>query len=155
MNAPVYPSTNKRDKISCESKSVKTKTKSCKFCNQKHVWKKNKCPAFGKVCLSCNKLNNFSVMCPNLSFAISKVNEVGTVKINVSDSDDSGVEYVLKVNNTPVLDKLVSTDMEIDGNRVKIQVDSGASINVIPVKYVQIYWLLLQIKKDSNTTVLG
>ena len=75
-------------------------------------------------------------MRPNLSSASSKVNEVGTVKNNVSDSDDSSVEYVLKVNNKPVLDKLVSTDMEIDGNRVKFQVDSGASINVIPAKYV-------------------
>ena len=75
-------------------------------------------------------------MCPNLSSASSKINEVGTVRNNVSESDDSSVEYVLKVNNKPVPDKLVSADMEIDGNRVKFQVDSGASINVIPVKYV-------------------
>ena len=40
---------------------------------------------------------------------------------NVSDSDDSSVEYVLKVNNKPVLDKLVSADMEIDGNRVNFK----------------------------------
>ena len=110
--------------------------RNCKFCNQKHIWTKNKCPAFGKVCSNCNKFNHFSIMCPNLSFTSSIVSEVGTVKINVSDSDDSSVEYVLKVNNKPVLDKLVSADMEIDGNRVKFQFDSGASINVIPVKYV-------------------
>ena len=115
MNAPVGSGTNKKDKVSCESKSVKTKMRNCKSCNQKHVWAKNKCPAFGKMCSSCNKFDNFSVMCPNLSSASSKVNEVGTVKNNLSDSDDSSVEYVLKVNNKPVLDKLVSADMEIDG----------------------------------------
>ena len=160
VNAPVGSGTNKKDKVSCDSKSVKTKMRNCKFCNQKHVWAKNKCPAFGKVCSSCSKLNHFSVMCPNLSSASSKVNEVGTVRNNVSDSDDSSVEYVLKVNNKPVPDKLVSADMEIDGNRVKFQVDSGASINVIPVKYVPHHKLcksdtLLEAWSSSTVKPLG
>lgn len=50
--------------------------------------------------------------------------------------DDSSVEYVLKVDKSPVSDKIVSAEMKIDGHRVKFQVDSGASINVIPVKYI-------------------
>ena len=61
-------------------------------------------------------------MCPNLSSASSKINEVGTVRNNVSESDDSSVEYVLKVNNKPVPDKLVSADTEKDKKPEAVQV---------------------------------
>jgi hypothetical protein len=37
--------------------------KNCKFCGNDHVWNKEKCPAFGKKCVKCEKLNHFASMC--------------------------------------------------------------------------------------------
>ena len=117
--------------------------RSCKFCGQKHVWSKNKCPAYGKCCPKCGKLNHFAIKCPVSSggnrkqSSNCKINELETVVNN--DSDDSCIEYVLKVDKSGTHDydnKLVSAEMEINGYRVPFQVDSGASANVIPFKYV-------------------
>ena len=35
----------------------------CKFCGTEHIPMKEKCPAWGKVCTSCNKPNHFAKVC--------------------------------------------------------------------------------------------
>src|SRR5690348_1311224 len=38
-------------------------TANCKFCGKHHEFKKEKCPAYGKVCTTCGKKNHFSRCC--------------------------------------------------------------------------------------------
>lgn len=35
----------------------------CKYCGDAHEWKKDCCPAFGKICRHCGKRNHFADMC--------------------------------------------------------------------------------------------
>ena len=41
-------------------------TKECKFCSFNHPMKKEKCPAWGKVCNKCGKMNHFESKCTRL-----------------------------------------------------------------------------------------
>ena len=42
-------------------------TKECKFCSFNHPTKKQKCPAWGKVCKKCGKSNHFESKCHDTS----------------------------------------------------------------------------------------
>ena len=35
----------------------------CKYCGNKHERKRDKCPAYGKTCSSCEKANHFAAKC--------------------------------------------------------------------------------------------
>ena len=37
--------------------------KDCRFCGQAHEKERSKCPAFGKICSSCQKKNHFALKC--------------------------------------------------------------------------------------------
>ena len=60
-------------------------------------------------------------------------------------SDDSDMEYITSIVSQPEMihavtqeyyPKVIFTEMFVDKKEVKFQVDSGASVNVIPVKFV-------------------
>ena len=100
----------------------------CKFCGKMHPRKKELCPAWGKRCSKCNAMNHFAVCCSTKS------------RIHGVDASDSDYEYALSVHDDQV--NSVSTgpiyaEMTVkNGKRIKFQVDSGATVNVIPVKLV-------------------
>ncbi len=113
--------------------SKPTKLRECKFCGQKHYWNKFKCPAFGSTCSKCGKKNHFESKCPKLKTK----QEIHAVKDESGSDCESEVEYVLNVNSeTDSMDKKIMAHMEVGGTQVKFQVDSGASVNVIPRKCV-------------------
>lgn len=45
-----------------------SKPKTCIYCGNLHQWKKSLCPAFGKTCQNCGKLNHFSIVCKQGKF---------------------------------------------------------------------------------------
>ena len=108
--------------------------RACKFCGQNHEWKKGKCPASGKKCSRCGKLNHFSVKCR--SNMISYVNDDDSIysydnnDMYFQESEESDTEYLLKLSSKN--DKLVKADFEVEGEIIKFQVDCGASVSVIP-----------------------
>ncbi|XP_064107989.1 uncharacterized protein K02A2.6-like [Macrobrachium nipponense] len=103
------------------------KLRPCKFCGEKHEWRKEKCPAHGKKCTKCGKYNHYAVKCKS-----RKINYVSgnDNDFDVSSSDESECEYLLKVSSKK--DKLIEADFEVNGKIIKFQVDCGASVNVIP-----------------------
>ena len=126
------------------------KNRECKYCGRRHEGQREKCPAFGKKCLKCSKMNHFAKKC----LAKSKVNAI-TMESN-SDADDdeycliinSNVEYEI-INNHSVKEqksqkKLFAT-FHVEGKPAKFQLDSGATCNVIPVD-------LLADKRKLNST---
>ena len=126
------------------------KNRECKYCGRRHEGQREKCPAFGKKCLKCSKMNHFPKKC----LAKSKVNAI-TMESN-SDADDdeycliinSNVEYET-INNHSVKEqksqkKLFAT-FHVEGKPAKFQLDSGATCNVIPVD-------LLADKRKLNST---
>ena len=121
----------------------------CKFCGNKHEWKRDKCPAYGKTCSSCGKANHFAAKCSKNSreskkfsqkFKRKKVNQVD----DITESSFPSEEEILSVSldhtaNAVDMSKFrnkIFAHMEIANELVKMQVNSGASCNVLPRKFL-------------------
>ena len=108
----------------------------CRFCGKTHEMTKESCPAWGKLCSKCNGRNHFAIVCQNKG------------RVHVVDAerhDDNAYELlngVTTVNNVKPekaespSKPLIFAEMCIDGKRVKFQVDSGASVNLIPACHI-------------------
>ena len=112
-------------------------TKMCHFCGNKHEMNKKKCPAWGKQCQKCNGRNHFASVC-------KKDRRINQVVEDETDTD-SDVEFITSIcleeeyvsqvsdNEYP---KEIYAEMMINGSPLSFQVDCGASVNILPLKYV-------------------
>ena len=110
------------------SRSTKNETtKECWNCGRQHGRQpKELCPAFGKSCDLCGKLNHFANKCRqkrsgstrNSVRAIGEPDEVFPVREGATLLDDSQC-VTLKLDS---------------GNYIRFQIDSGAQCNVLPLK---------------------
>ena len=114
------------DRVPDANHRKKTKSKefvTCKFCGNKHEKRLDKCPAFGKRCLSCKKMNHFTAQC-----------RLDT-KVNVVDTDeDEDHEYCLTLEsgNWKHAEKIFAM-LNVDKSAIKFQLDSGVTWNLLPV----------------------
>ena len=130
----------------------KNKMATCKFCGRQHPFKRDACPAFGKSCSVCHKMNHFAAVCtmnsaqPRSTHRAaglsrnSKVKNVHNMKQdggNVTDSDDSNAEWINSMSSEQhIKSKQVFCKMQVHKQDVKFQIDSGSSINIIPRKFL-------------------
>ncbi|XP_044179770.1 uncharacterized protein LOC122961215 [Acropora millepora] len=122
----------------------------CKYCGNKHERKRDKCPAYGKTCSSCGKTNHFAAKCFKNSresknkrshkFKRKKVNQL----YDITESSYSSEEEILSVSLHHTANAVdmsnfknkIFAHMEIANDLVRMQVDSGASCNVLPRKFL-------------------
>ena len=97
----------------------------CLFCGRRHVKNKASCPAWGKVCSKCGKRNHFAKCCksPNVHSITQQPESCLSDTIN-------------NLHDRRKLRKSVYADMVVNGHTVKFQLDTGATANLIPKKYV-------------------
>ena len=116
--------------------------KDCRFCGQTHEMERSKCPAFGKICSVCQRENHFALKCSHKKKPHKTKKPPRKHSVNQFDCDESE-EEILSVscseeeinavdNHT---NKIVAT-MKVGGKDVKMLIDSGASCNVLPIKYL-------------------
>ena len=117
--------------------------KDCRFCGQTH----EKCPAFGKICSACQKENHFALKCSQkkkLHKTKKPRNRKPPQKHSVNQFDfDGSEEEILSVSCSKKeinavdnhSNKILAT-IKIGGKDVKMLIDSGASCNVLPIKYL-------------------
>ena len=127
--------------------STGNKTIRCFFCAENHPAQKEKCPAWGEICTHCGGRNHFSKACKKGTYQQSprKVNEIhGTSEYH--GSDDSDVEFISGIIMAPNEKvntiqsgylKEIYTEMIVEERKVQFQVDSGASTNILPAKYIK------------------
>ena len=106
-------------------------TKTCNFCGRSHA--PRKCPAYGKACNKCRKLNHFAAMCKSVSGKVDEVNKEGQI--------DSGSEGEELVGAQAFLGEVaVDAVSETEPMRVKIKmgeleaqfkVDTGADVSTM------------------------
>ena len=95
-------------------------------CERRHAHLKSKCPAWGKTCSKCSKRNHFAVKCRHSDDRnVHAVNEV--------DSDIESINTVHAVDNGG---HQIYGEVNIKDFPVRIQIDSGATVNVIPKRYI-------------------
>lgn len=120
----------------------------CKFCGKSHKFRKELCPAFGKTCEKCHGNNHFAEVCrsrqqgssaSNSRKATEKSNFAKNKKVHILQTDESGseseCEWIHNIKNYNDSNQ-INCLMNINNQSVKFQIDSGASVNILPQKYV-------------------
>ena len=122
----------------------RTTISDCKYCGGTHGWKKEYCPAFGKMCHHCGKRNHFAALCLQRKHAgkrdytiIPHVHAVSNPcdDILCVDYDEQGHLHIHTVSRSHYKSKIFA-QMVLSNTKFTMQVDSGASCNVLPTKYV-------------------
>ena len=114
---------------------------SCKFCGKKHVRSREERPAWGKNCSKCGEKNHFAVKCTKSSKASKSSRPPKKKKkrkpVHTIQEDSSSEEYLLTVS-VESLDSVNSQKLDAkivaDGHDIQFQLDSGATVNVLPVR---------------------
>lgn len=95
--------------------------KDCTKCGKNHPI--NKCPAYGKKCNKCKKINHFSNVCKSKNVNIIE-NDIETKSNNLA------IDSIYTVN-TIVNDEDWYIDLKINKNNIKFKIDSGSKVNTI------------------------
>ena len=103
-----------------------TGPRECKYCGRIHMTKKELCPAWGKTCTSCKRDNHFAVKCTEKRFR--RVHLVDEVE---EGSDEEWINAVHTKGSTQLKCRML-----VEGKEVIFQVDTGATLNLLPVKDV-------------------
>ena len=135
-----------------ESAKVKgpSQEKECLFCGLNHVLKKKLCPAWGKTCTTCHQQNHYAVKCPQKSKQTYKK----TYQVDAASSEE---EWVNLVEHNKTM-KDIKCKMLLGDQEVVFQIDTGASLNLLPAKYatnVSPTAKKLRMWNDSELTPLG
>ena len=107
------------------------RTRECWNCGRRHEFHKRElCPAYGKTCLKCKKLNHFAHKCRGKGSSSS---------IRIVNEEENGAEVE---EETFTMEGLVATldDSQVvtlrleSGCHIRFQVDTGAQCNVLPLE---------------------
>lgn len=113
----------------------------CRFCTSRHIRKKEECPAWGKKCTKCGGRNHFAAKCEQRSRPNARPRQHGKVYSVQQTAESSDSEYVLGVEDTSekvfsaCAGKEILAKMLLGEQEVQFQIDSGATVNVLPVKF--------------------
>ncbi|XP_046330984.2 uncharacterized protein K02A2.6-like [Haliotis rufescens] len=128
-----------------ESDKVKEKDLwECRYCGRKHIFGRERCPAYGHTCSKCKKKNHFADKCPK---GKKKKGQVQVVDEYDTDEHDEDAEYIMAMH-TSVEDSVkeemyqnkLFAKMTLKKTEVKFQLDCGATVNLLPeTLYSEIY----------------
>lgn len=107
---------------------------SCERCNFVHA--RNKCPAYGKKCSICGRFGHF-MRCCRYTRRVNNVNvNENDVDRNVNDSENDA--YTLgTINANDRNDWYIELELVGLENKIKLKLDTGAQINVLPSRLLR------------------
>ena len=119
--------------------------RTCKFCGGNHRFGRQHCPAWGAKCSSCGKENQFAKCCQstkrNRTHAVREEHdENSSAEDDMSESDyidcvtltSDAINTVEHRENA----REIYAEMILKGKAIHFHVDCGATVNVLPAKYV-------------------
>lgn len=107
-------------------------TTHCGRCGTMHG--RNACPAYGKRCLRCSKINHFARVC-------------GVYFVEASD------EKVIFSLNKDLSDWTI--DLKINEHIINFKLDTGADVNVLPMRFLSSLGISVDKLLQSNTKLSG
>ncbi|XP_062619910.1 uncharacterized protein K02A2.6-like [Saccostrea cucullata] len=138
--------------------SKKPNASKCKYCGGNHARDKTACPAYGKKCSKCDKMNHFAKVCKQTSRSYSKktdnraserkpgrrrVHLVGEDNSDSEDdtySEDSAFKVTHSIGSVQSLGKQWFVNMKMklaeqkNVTEMKCQIDTGSTCNLISYK---------------------
>lgn len=118
-----------------DSKNENGFGRNCKYCNYTHNLGSQYCPAFGKTCNACSRKNHFESVC--------RVKNVSTLSVEEDYEFDDNAEFFIETLFTETRD----TDdaysypwierVEIERSSVEHKIDTGAGVDVLPLRVLK------------------
>ncbi|CAB3222940.1 unnamed protein product [Arctia plantaginis] len=102
---------------------IKKLVRSCRNCGQTHQI--NQCPAYGKTCYHCQKMNHFSKLCRSSQVQRKQVNVAETL----NEADEASPDFFIGVLTTTGNE--IVQDFEINNKKILVKMDTGAACNII------------------------
>lgn len=119
------------------SKTASHSSKQCLFCGGQHVFKKEMCPAWGKVCSKCKGKNHFASKCKASSRRVHAVQAGWEPGSNDDPPEYEEIDCVTIHQQVNSLNgKALHAEMMVAGSPVKFQLDTGASVNIVSIKHI-------------------
>lgn len=114
-----------------EANRATDKNRSCGRCAQQHS-QRDACPAKGRRCKICNKLNHFAKVCKSKQPVTHRT--VHTVEnTGILEADELFIDAINKEHeNTECEQAFAELELGSQANKVKFQLDTGAQVNIIP-----------------------
>ena len=112
-----YRGNSGRTSHSCTQKVL------CDRCNQRH--EENDCPARGRKCRKCHRLNHFAVCCRTPQKDEGQVHEV------THDSDDSDSFFLGSIQSCDDASEAWTVELTVCDKPVTFKIDTGADTSVI------------------------
>ena len=109
-----------------EERSQKSDTHDCGNCGQRHG--KKACPAYGKQCRYCAKMNHFSIVCRSRRYTRSKAVH------QIEEADELNSSFIIDmIADGKDHPDTVYANINIEtGDVLRFKIDTGAQANVIP-----------------------
>ena len=147
----------KKDRRNAGRRELNKDKVSCTYCRGVHAQGRHQCPAHGKKCRSCGKLNHFQIVCKSSGNHSTKpkqrqpINELlesqdgyfyqqqpdnyFTQNLQRITNDDRPSFVIDTINSIEVTQiKAVYSVIQINDHNVKLKVGTGARCNVMPLK---------------------
>ena len=118
-------------------RSKETPEKDCKFCDSAHVMQKSACPAWGQTCKYCKEENHFASKCPKRNRKSQHKKSKKVHQVRYSDSSSEADDWVSVVNAVSKDNRQLKCKLVLGSQPVVFQVDTGATINVLPQKFAK------------------
>ena len=111
----------------------------CRYCGQRHKQDKLKCPAWGQACNKCGKRNHFARKCMSTREKTNQLKEYANSSSEAEYIDSITVknEPVNAIQNNGDIVKEIYAEMLIDDQSINFHIDCGATVNVLPKKYLK------------------
>lgn len=109
----------------------RSETNKCKNCN--YVHRTNECPALGKTCNTCSKLNHFSSVCKYKNVSVVTAHDDS---YNFSDNEEFYIGTIENARTDEIDDVVVypwTEKINMNGKDVANKIDTGAEIDVMPL----------------------
>ena len=105
----------------------------CRNCGREypHQGGKTACPAYGKACRGCGKMNHFQAVCRGEGRSMHRLH---ADEASSGESSDDDEVYTFSLSTNQVSKDQPLFEVKVQGTPVVIMADSGASINVLDEK---------------------
>ena len=123
-----------------QTETTRATIKKCYFCKQVHAMRKESCPAWGKVCTSCGEKNHFpaSRKCKGRSVHVVRDDYASDTSTSSTGTISTiTVELCHDVNSAQSQHPLIYCEMLINDKPVRLQIDCGATVCILPKRYLK------------------
>ena len=122
-----------------ETSDLRATKRKCLFCTQVHLMRKELCPAWGKTCTACGGKNHFQASSKCKHHSVHAIGEDYSTDSSESSSETiSGIttDQDHLVSAVQSSNQLIFCEMEVNKKPVKLQIDCGSTVCILPKRYV-------------------